>query len=136
MFGFDFEKQKNEIIAKYLPKSDPVLTPLIEKCKTMKELSAHPNVQKAKPEEAKTLNSGVSLLTSLLEKINPLGHFFKDNKDVMDNVHKFDEVLGTLNTYLTKIRNMNIVTKCVVICVVNKKLKHYMALFEEYKSKF
>jgi len=40
----DFEKQKNEIISKYLPKSDPVLSPLISKLSTMKELAGHEKV--------------------------------------------------------------------------------------------
>jgi len=52
MFGFDFEAKKNEIISKYLPKSDPLLTPLIEKLKAMKELAGHEKVKKVRPEEA------------------------------------------------------------------------------------
>jgi len=39
----------------------------------------------------------------LLEKINPLSHFFKDNKDITDNISTFDGILGKLNGYLTKI---------------------------------
>lgn len=60
-------------------------------------------------------------MVTLLEKINPLGHFFKDNEEIMDNVNKFDGILGTLNGYLTKIRNMNIFTKCVIVCYVYKQ---------------
>lgn len=120
MFGFDFEAKKNEIISKYLPKSDPLLTPLIEKLKSMKELAGHEKVKKVKPEEAEKLETGAGLLAGLLEKINPLCHFFKDNKEITDNISTFDGILGKLNGYLTKIRNMNILTKCIVVCYVYK----------------
>jgi len=54
----------------------------------------------------------------------------------MDNVNTFDGILGKLNGFLTKIRNMNIFTKCVIVCYVYKQFKKYMAMFEEYKSKY
>lgn len=122
LLGIDFEAKKNEIISKYLPKADPLLTPLIEKLHTMKDLAGHEKVQKLRPNEAGVLESGASLLVGILEKINPLAHFFKDNKEITDNISTFDDILGKLNGYLTKIRNMNILTKCVIVCVVYKKL--------------
>jgi hypothetical protein len=71
----------------------------------------------------------------ILEKLNPLGHFFKDNHEFKDFIKVLTDATFEIVNVLTKIVNMTCITKICLLVKLLKKFEELKAEFEVKKSK-
>ena len=119
-------------ILSQVPPSEPLMNGLIEDVKEISQHVTHPNIKNRKPEACNAVADVMNTILPILEKLNPLGFFFKDNHEFKDFLHALEQGTQELVKLLRKIVGMTCITK---LCLLVKLLKKFEQLKDEFEIK-
>ena len=97
----------------YMPKQDgPTLFDgLIDNLKETKKHTDSSQVKELAQDEAEAANTISDTLLDILEKVNPVSVFLKDNKEASDVVSQGNDHVSEMNGLLKKVSGLNCITK-------------------------
>jgi hypothetical protein len=112
-----------------------MLDGVIKHAKYIEENVMNKNLSSRKPEAAQAVQSVVSAIIPVLEYINPLGHFYKDNEGFKSFLTSLEGVMKDIVGVLEKIVKMTCITKLCLLIKLLKKFEELKKEIEEKKSK-
>ena len=86
----------------------------LEKMKTTQELVENPKVQEKRPEEAEKLAEGTTAMIALIEPINKISYFIKDNEEAKEKITLLDGILIKINDLLLKVSKFNCLNEACI----------------------